>query len=122
MDCNNCGTELLDISDEGLKKAVIEIIKTCTPIGIIKGGYRLFNVIRGHLSDTIWQVYGFYYCPKCNNYKIQCPHCYHVIELGRNHPFQGDKYKCPVCGVSMIFYFEDNDDGYPIAYPPDYGY
>ena len=123
MECKECGTELVSSDDKEFQTYVKEYIKLCTPVGLLKGGYRVFNVFRGKLSKTIWEVEGYYYCPKCKTYLIICPRCGHNLQLGKSYPVQGDKYNCPNCHESMIFYYE-NDDCPDLGdyYPSDYGY
>lgn len=111
MNCKECGSELLTSDDKEFKRFFSEYVKLCSIAGLLKGGYRVFNYFRSHFSETLWKVHGFYYCPKCETYIISCPNCGHNLQLGKNYPVQGDKYKCPNCEESMIFYYE-NDDYY----------
>ena len=119
MKCNNCGNELVGVSDEEFKKFSIEFLKTFSTTGILRGTKRVIKFWQGHYSKNLTRVEGYYYCNTCRTYKLVCPNCQHFIELGRTHPFQGDEYKCPICDKSLIYY-DERDDDYPYDIPIDY--
>lgn len=121
MNCKECGSELVMSDDKELQTFVKEYAKLFTGIGLLKGAYRTFNYFRGKYSKTIWEVKGFYYCPRCKTYILKCPNCGHNLQLGREYPVQGNKYKCTSCGDSMIFYYDGDDSDY-IDYTADIGY
>lgn len=118
-ECSSCGTSMESTDNKEFTTAIVEVIKITRPIGFVRGLRRVVNYWRGYFASSVMRVNGFWYCPKCHVYRLECPNCGSFVELGENSPVQGDVFTCGNCERDLIFYNEN--EGEAVDYPIDYG-
>ena len=72
MNCKECGSELQTSDDKELKTFILEYATLFTIWGLCKGGYRTFNVFRGHFSKILWKFHGYYFLFTCKTFILKC--------------------------------------------------
>lgn len=118
-ECSSCGSEMKDTDDKEFIKVLKEVGKMTRPDGFVRGIYRFANYWKGYLSKSVMRTKGYWYCPTCKMYRLECPNCTSFIELGHQYPVQGDAFTCGSCSETVVYYHENEDE--QIDYPPDYG-
>ena len=84
MECPRCKNEGLTDDDKVFEHVFKFFCKNANPFSPLKSicnmGMGLFNVGRTIYYDfsSIKQTDEYFWCPICDHYFIECPHCYHL--------------------------------------------